>query len=270
MGLEETNASEPLMTCRNVLNRRRNRDPDFYPASKGWAMPADCPTGVRHEGGVTSRQASVRNTGTCRPDAKGETQAVSRRKGPSTDAGHRGGGARSRVDGPVMGPDRRGVVIRLLSRSTTRKGMTAMDRAKPFCIAKRDVWEAYKQVKANRGAAGVDGQSIEDFDRDLSKNLYRIWNRMSSGSYFPPPVRRVDIPKGDTGGTRPLGIPTVSDRIAQMVVKRYLEPILEPVFHRDSYGYRPGKSAHDALAVARQPLLGARLGARPRHQELLR
>ena len=109
-----------------------------------------------------------------------------------------------------------------------------MDRAKPFCIAKRDVWEAYKQVKANRGAAGVDGQSIEDFDRDLSKNLYRIWNRMCSGSYFPPPVRRVDIPKGDTGGTRPLGIPTVADRIAQMVVKRYLEPILEPVFHPDT------------------------------------
>ena len=127
-----------------------------------------------------------------------------------------------------------------------------MDEAKPFCIAKREVWEAYKQVKANRGAAGVDGQSIEDFDRDLSKNLYRIWNRMSSGSYFPPPVRRVDIPKGAAGGTRPLGIPTVSDRIAQMVVKRHLEPILEPVFHRDSYGYRPGRSAHDALVKARQ------------------
>jgi RNA-directed DNA polymerase len=83
-----------------------------------------------------------------------------------------------------------------------------MDRAKPFCIDKSDVWEAYKQVKTNRGAAGVDGQSIEDFDGDVSKNLYRIWNRMSSGSYFPPPVRRVDIPKGDNGGTRPLGIPT--------------------------------------------------------------
>jgi group II intron reverse transcriptase/maturase len=127
-----------------------------------------------------------------------------------------------------------------------------MDRAKPFCIAKRDVWEAYRQVKANRGAAGVDEQSIADFDGNLSKNLYRIWNRMCSGSYFPPPVRRVDIPKGDAGGTRPLGIPTVSDRIAQMVVKRYLEPILESVFHKDSYGYRPGKSAHDALVVARR------------------
>src|SRR4051812_19732914 len=130
--------------------------------------------------------------------------------------------------------------------------MTSMDRAKPYCIDKREVWEAYKQVKANRGAAGVDGQTIEDFEKDLSKNLYRIWNRMSSGSYLPPPVRRVDIPKGEAGGTRPLGIPTVSDRIAQMVVKRHLEPILEPVFHRDSYGYRPGKSAHDALVKAQQ------------------
>lgn len=131
-----------------------------------------------------------------------------------------------------------------------------MDRAKPFCIAKRDVWEAYRQVKANRGAAGVDGQSLADFDENLRKNLYRIWNRMCSGSYFPPPVKRVDIPKGDSGGTRPLGIPTVSDRIAQMVVKRYLEPVLESVFHTDSYGYRPGKSAHDALVVARRRCWG--------------
>ncbi len=98
-------------------------------------------------------------------------------------------------------------------------------------------------MKANQGAAGADGQSIEDFDRDLSKTLYRIWNRMSSGSYVPPPVPNVYIPKGGAGITRPLGIPTVSDRIAQMVVKRYLEPILEPVFHMDSYEYRPGKSA---------------------------
>jgi RNA-directed DNA polymerase len=126
-----------------------------------------------------------------------------------------------------------------------------VDKVKPFCIAKRDVWEAYQRVKANQGAAGVDGQSIAAFEEDLSNNLYRLWNRMSSGSYFPPPVRRVDIPKGD-GRTRPLGIPTVSDRIAQMVVKRYLEPIVEPVFHEDSYGYRPGRSAHQALAVARQ------------------
>ena len=126
-----------------------------------------------------------------------------------------------------------------------------MAEAKSFAITKREVWEAYKRVKANRGAGGVDGVSIAEFEQDLSKNLYRIWNRMASGSYFPPPVKRVDIPKGD-GRTRPLGIPTVADRIAQMVVKRRLEPLLEPVFHADSYGYRPGRSAHDALRAARE------------------
>lgn len=126
-----------------------------------------------------------------------------------------------------------------------------MDNAKPFCIALRDVEDAYKRVKANQGAAGVDGQTIEQFEEALEHNLYRLWNRLSSGSYFPPPVRRVDIPKGD-GQRRPLGIPTVSDRIAQMVVQRYLEPIVEPLFHDDSYGYRPGRSAHQALTVARQ------------------
>jgi RNA-directed DNA polymerase len=126
-----------------------------------------------------------------------------------------------------------------------------MDEAKPFLIPKREVWEAFKRVKANQGAAGVDGQSIEDFEANLSGNLYKLWNRMSSGSYFPPPVRRVDIPKAN-GGTRPLGIPTVADRIAQEVTRRFLEPILEPVFHPDSYGYRPGKSAIDAVRAARQ------------------
>ena len=126
-----------------------------------------------------------------------------------------------------------------------------MNEAKPFDIPKREVWEAFKKVKANQGAAGVDGQSIADFEADLSNNLYKLWNRMSSGSYFPPPVRRVDIPKAD-GGTRPLGIPTVADRVAQEVARRYLEPHLEPVFHADSYGYRPGKSAIDAVRQARQ------------------
>ena len=126
-----------------------------------------------------------------------------------------------------------------------------MNQPKPFSISKRSVWDAYKRVKANRGAAGVDGQSIEGFERNLKGNLYKLWNRLSSGSYMPPAVRRVEIPKA-TGGTRPLGIPTVADRIAQMVVKDMLEPILEPCFHDDSYGYRPRRSAHDALAVARQ------------------
>jgi RNA-directed DNA polymerase len=126
-----------------------------------------------------------------------------------------------------------------------------VDKAKPFDIPKREIWEAFKKVKANQGAAGVDGQSIRDFEAGLSDNLYKLWNRMSSGSYFPPPVRRVDIPK-DEGRTRPLGIPTVGDRIAQEVVRRYLEPILDPIFHEDSYGYRPRRSAIDAVRKARQ------------------
>lgn len=124
-------------------------------------------------------------------------------------------------------------------------------RTKSFDIPKREVWEAYKEVKANRGAAGVDGQTLDDFERDVGNNLYRVWNRMSSGSYTPSPVRRVSIPK-QGGGTRPLGIPTVVDRVAQTVVKRYLESRLDPLFHPDSYGYRPGKSALDAVAVARE------------------
>lgn len=126
-----------------------------------------------------------------------------------------------------------------------------MTRAKPFAIPKREVWEAFKRVKANQGAAGVDGQSIEEFESRLSANLYKLWNRLSSGSYMPPPVRRVDIPKAN-GGTRPLGIPTVADRIAQEVVRSRLEPSLEPIFHDDSYGYRPKRSAVDAIRVARQ------------------
>jgi RNA-directed DNA polymerase len=126
-----------------------------------------------------------------------------------------------------------------------------MSEAKPFCISKWEVWEAYKRVKANKGAAGVDEQTIEDFEKKLKKNLYKIWNRMSSGSYFPPPVRTVKIPKAN-GGERKLGIPTVSDRIAQQVVKSRLEPEVDRLFHADSYGYRPGKSALEAVGRARE------------------
>jgi len=126
-----------------------------------------------------------------------------------------------------------------------------LDKAKPYRIPKRFVWEAYKRVKANRGAAGVDEQSIEAFEEDLKNNLYKLWNRLSSGSYFPPPVKRVEIEKRG-GGRRPLGIPTVADRVAQGVVKAYLEPELEKHFHADSYAYRPGKSALEAVGVARE------------------
>lgn len=126
-----------------------------------------------------------------------------------------------------------------------------MTGVKPFDIPKRKVWEAFKSIKANHGAAGVDGQTIEAFEARLGGNLYKLWNRLSSGSYHPSPVRRVDIPKSG-GGVRPLGIPTVADRIAQEVVRRYLEPLLEPRFHKDSYGYRPDRSAIDAIAQARR------------------
>jgi RNA-directed DNA polymerase len=126
-----------------------------------------------------------------------------------------------------------------------------VSETKPFGISKRAVWEAYRKVKENRGAAGVDRQSLEDFDRNLTNNLYTLWNRLASGSYFPPPVLMVEIPKA-SGGTRRLGVPTVADRIAQMVVKRALEPSVEPYFHEDSYGYRPGKSALQAVGVTRQ------------------
>jgi RNA-directed DNA polymerase len=124
-------------------------------------------------------------------------------------------------------------------------------QGKPFEIPKQMVWEAYQRVKANKGAAGVDGQSVEQFEQDLKNNLYRLWNRMSSGSYFPPPVKAVEIPKA-SGGVRILGVPTVADRIAQTVVAMFLERLVEPIFHPDSYGYRPGRSALDAVARCRE------------------
>ena len=126
-----------------------------------------------------------------------------------------------------------------------------MSKTKSFIISKQAVWDSYLKVKSNQGAAGIDRCSIEEFENDLKNNLYKIWNRMSSGSYFPPPVMRVEIPKGD-GKMRALGIPTVADRIAQMVVKNHIEPELEAVFHSDSYGYRPKRSAKQAVSCARK------------------
>lgn len=126
-----------------------------------------------------------------------------------------------------------------------------MNKTKSYEISKHKVLEAFQRVKANKGAAGIDGQSLEDFETNLKNNLYKIWNRMSSGSYFPPAVKAVEIPKKN-GGKRILGVPTVTDRVAQMVVKIYFEPTVEPHFHSDSYGYRPGKSAIDAVAITRK------------------
>ena len=123
---------------------------------------------------------------------------------------------------------------------------------KSFEISKWEVWGAWEKVKANKGAPGVDGCSVEEFAKDLRSNLYKIWNRMSSGSYFPPPVRAVEIPKPHGGGTRILGVPTVADRIAQTVVAARLEKEVEPKFHQDSYGYRPERSALDAVGKCRE------------------
>ena len=151
-----------------------------------------------------------------------------------------------------MGLERRGRVRWSCFAEQLDDRMTSIDTTnKPFMIEKRQVYEAYKAVKSNKGVAGVDGQTIEQFEADLGGNLYKIWNRMSSGSYFPPPVRAVTIPK-KSGGERILGVPTVGDRIAQMVVKQLIEPDLDPIFLPNSYGYRPRKSALDAVGVTRE------------------
>ncbi len=127
----------------------------------------------------------------------------------------------------------------------------AMNEAKAFIISKRLVYEGYLKVKGNRGSAGVDGIDISSYDKDMPRNLYKLWNRMISGSYFPKLVKLVEIPKSN-GGTRPLGIPTIEDRVAQMTVVMYITSKLESLFHKDSYGYRPNKSAHQAIAKARE------------------
>ena len=156
--------------------------------------------------------------GTFGADANGEATSGMNHEGESTNAAPRGGTPRSSDEAGESRRSEGGVCSEATSIGPTRKGRSPKDEAKPFCISRWEVWEAYLRVKSNQGAAGLDGQSIEEFGRDLKKNLYRIWNRMSSGSYFPPPVRTVKIPKAN-GGERTLGIPTVSDRIAQMVVK---------------------------------------------------
>jgi group II intron reverse transcriptase/maturase len=173
---------------------------------------------------------------------------------------------RSLADRPVVaaksllagvGVEPRGRLIRTvrsfnrISSGRRREDMPT-SQAKPFDIPKQEVWEAYRRVAANKGAPGVDRQTIEDFESDLKNNLYRIWNRMSSGSYFPPPVKGVEIPKPHGRGVRLLGVPTIADRVAQTVVAMHLEERAEPRFHPDSYGYRPRRSALDAVEACRQ------------------
>lgn len=172
-------------------------------------------------------------------------------QGERIEAKRRGGATRSSEEAAVIVAERRGGVIqRGLGQQPKKNGMTDMNNAKPYEIPKQLVLNAWLAVKANHGAAGVDGQTIDEFEASLEKGLYKIWNRMSSGSYMPPMVKRVEIAKSD-GKKRPLGIPTVADRIAQMVVKSVLEPQWDPHFHPSSFGYRPRKSAHDAVRQAK-------------------
>jgi len=172
----------------------------------------------------------------------------------SIDAEHRDGSSRSSNEVSVMEMERRGRPIQSKDKDQPLVGKNFHPETKSYNISKQLIVEAYRRVKANKGSAGVDHQSLKDFDRNLAANLYKLWNRLSSGSYHPQPVRQVEIPKSD-GGTRCLGIPTVTDRIAQMVVKLAIEPELENHFHPNSYGYRPNKSAHDALQLAKQRCL---------------
>src|SRR5947209_15456142 len=137
------------------------------------------------------------------------------------------------------------------AREEARRDMPKPE-GKSFAIPKQLVWEAWRQVKANKGAPGVDEQDLDAFEKDLEDNLYKVWNRMSSGTWFPPPVRAVEIPKPHGGGTRMLGVPTVADRIAQTAVALQLEPRTESIFHDDSYGYRPGRSPLMAVKKCRE------------------
>src|SRR5690554_5047723 len=194
---------------------------------------------------MSAYRAQIWNIGTCMIMISEKVQ-VTERRGRNSNGLCRGGGARSSDEAPVMGVEQRGAIIQFLLMKQLVTQEDFMKRNKPFEIPKQVFIEAFGRVKANGGSAGIDGQSITDFESDLKENLYKLWNRMSSGTYFPPPVKLVMIPK-KSGGERGLGIPTVTDRVAQMVGKLYLEKEVEHIFHSDSYGYRPGKSALNAV-----------------------
>lgn len=189
-------------------------------------------------------------------DVKGKAQAGQSPARLNTDAVYDGGLGRSSDEASVMGVERRTEVVQLELALPTlgdqRMNKTTPTRGIP--ITKQMVWNAYKKVQSNQGAAGIDNQTLADYKENLSGNLYKLWNRMSSGSYFPIAVKEVSIPKTD-GKMRKLGIPTVSDRIAQEVIKSYLEPRLEEEFSEHSYGYRPLKSSHQAVAQVKKNVL---------------
>ena len=189
-------------------------------------------------------------------DVKGKAQAGGKPVRPKTDDLYDVGLSHSSEETPVMGAERRaGVTQSKLPLATARKsGRDSGTETKSILITKRMIWEAYKKIRRNKGAAGIDEETIEMYEIRLKNNLYILWNRMSSGSYFPPPVLEVEIPKDD-GRKRKLGIPTVNDRVAQQVIKSYLEPRFEALFSPRSYGYRPLKSAHQAVEQVRKNVL---------------
>ncbi len=181
--------------------------------------------------------------------AEQEKQAV-KAKGWKPDVAACGGSPRSSVEAWETQWSKGGDSFGLFTVTTSKWGRMSMKETKSQPITKMMVWNAYRKVRANKGSAGIDGETIEAFDANLTDNLYKLWNRLASGSYFPPPVMAVEIPK-DGGKLRKLGIPTVADRIAQTVVRDHLEPSVEPHFHPNSFGYRPNKGAHMAIAQAR-------------------
>lgn len=186
-------------------------------------------------------------------DGKGKTQEGQTPLRLNTDVLVDGGSNRSSVEDPVMGLEQRVGIIQLeLPLTTSIKGRrTKGVTAKGIPITRSMVWQAYKKVRKNKGRGGVDGKSLKSYSENLEDNLYKLWNRLTSGSYFPKAVKQVSIPKKD-GSERKLGIPTIDDRIAQQVIKDYLESRFEAEFHKNSYGYRPLKSAHQALDQVRQ------------------
>ena len=190
------------------------------------------------------------NVGTLKEMLSKKDQVKYLYKTESSDVLSRDGLTRSSVEDSVMESEPRGQSE--VAMAVQPQGMRQQEQGiKSYPISKREVFNAWKKVKSNGGAAGIDGKGIEEIQQDLAKNLYKIWNRMSSGSYHPQAVRRVEIPKGD-GRLRPLGIPTVLDRVAQEVVRARLEKQLEPIFAPDSYGYRPNKSAKEAVGKCRE------------------
>ena len=183
---------------------------------------------------------------------KREKAISERRKAESINDTLWGGPSRSSEEGSVMELERRGWRIRAnCTEQLNDIKEDTVQGAKPYDIDKWTVYEAFKRVKANGGSSGIDSIGMDAYETNLKDNLYKIWNRMSSGSYFPKPVKLAEIPKGN-GEKRPLGIPTIEDRIAQMTVVMQIQPLVEPYFHKDSYGYRPNRSAHDAIAKARE------------------